>query len=184
MEEGEAVCQQIQRLGIKQKDIDAILMTHLDCDHASGLRSLKNVKKIYTTEEETDPDNLRNVRYHEAFWKGISFSIYPMKEDAAAPFGRSADLFGDGSVVVYYTPTHSAGSVMIKVTENNHFVLFAGDNGYNRNSWEKLLLPGPIFHKGNMRHVLEFISELSRNRECAGIYAAHDPEILPGVYKF
>lgn len=184
IKEGEAVDQQLQQLGISQQNIDAILMTHLDCDHASGLLSLTGIRKIYVTKEEIAPDNLRNVRYHKSFWKGISFSQYPMREDAAAPFGKSADLFEDGSVVVYFTPTHSAGSVMIKVTENDRFALFVGDNGYNRNSWEKLRLPGPIYSKENMRHALAYISEQSRRTECAGIYAAHDPEVLPGIYEF
>lgn len=182
--DGEAVDQQLQKIGVPPADIDAILMTHLDCDHASGLIPLREVANIYVSEQELASENLKGVRYNRNFWKGITFREYPMKADKEAPFGESADLFGDGSLVVYLTPSHSAGSVAIKVTENNKFALFVGDNGYNRHSWEELKLPGPIYDKENMRKALRWVQQMSLMPDCTGIYAAHDPEIPQGTYEF
>ena len=72
-----------------------------------------------------------------------------MKPDEHAPFGKSCNLFNDGSVVCG-TPSHSAGSVAIEVNDGGRFALFTGDNGYNRHSWEELRLPGLVYDLKNM----------------------------------
>ena len=176
MKAEEAVNRQLAAMGLRPTDLDAVLLTHLDCDHASGLIPLKNAGRIYTTPEELDKKNIRGVRYNKNFWKGIDFSFYNMMPDRNAPFGQSCDLFDDGSVIVYLTPSHSAGSVAIEVNESGRFALFTGDNGYNRHSWEDLKLPGPIYDKQNMKKALEWVRSESRKENCTGIYAAHDPE--------
>ena len=38
---GEAVDEQLATMGIKPADLDYVLLTHLDCDHANGLRAVK-----------------------------------------------------------------------------------------------------------------------------------------------
>ena len=183
MTEEEAVDHQLAKMGMEPSDIDAILLTHLDCDHASGLIPLKAAKAIYAAAEELDEKNLKDVRYNKNFWKGIDFTAYPMLPDENAPFGKSCDLYGDGRVIVYYTPSHSAGSVAITVSDHGRFALFTGDNGYNRHSWEDIALPGPIYDKDNMRKALEWVQQMSRKENCAGIYAAHDPEVPQGKYE-
>lgn len=85
------------------------------------------------------------------------------------------DIFGDQSVIAYLTPTHSAGSVIFKVTENNKFALFIGDNGYNEDSWKKGILPGLLYNEENAKACLKWIKEQSEKENCIGIYCAHDP---------
>jgi N-acyl homoserine lactone hydrolase len=179
----ESVVQQLKQMNLRPSDLDAILLTHLDCDHASGLIPLKDAPGIYTTKEELDRKNLKNVRYHPDFWKGIDFSFYEMKPDEHAPFRKSCDLFNDGSVMVYFTPSHSAGSVAIEVNDGGRFALFTGDNGYNRHSWEECRLPGPVYDLENMTAALAWVQAESKREICAGVYAAHDPEIKQGKYK-
>lgn len=183
MKEEEAAVERLKQMHLQPSDIDAILMTHLDCDHVSGLIPLKEAAHIYVTKEELDKKNLKSIRYHSDFWKNIAFSFYEMKTDPRAPFHESCDLFNDGSVVVYFTPSHSAGSVAIEINDNGRFALFTGDNGYNRHSWEELKLPGPIYDLQNMKVALEWVQKESQRDNCAGIYAAHDPEIKQGQYK-
>ncbi|MBR4706278.1 MAG: MBL fold metallo-hydrolase [Paludibacteraceae bacterium] len=38
---GEAVDEQLESMGIQPTDLDYVLLTHLDCDHANGLRAVK-----------------------------------------------------------------------------------------------------------------------------------------------
>lgn len=178
----ESAYNQLQAMGIQPDDIDAVILTHLDCDHASGLVDLKGVKHIYTTEEEWHKANTCDVRYNKKFWQDIHFEILDMAEDHTAPFKKSCDLFGDDSVKIVFTPGHSAGAVAIVLNDNNKFAVIAGDNGYNRNSWEKLALPGPIYDKENMKKALHWIQNMSRKENCIGIFAAHDPEIKQGEY--
>ena len=35
---GEAVDEQLSTMNLKSSDLDFVLLTHLDCDHANGLR--------------------------------------------------------------------------------------------------------------------------------------------------
>ena len=38
---GEAVDEQLESMGIQPADLDYVLLTHLDCDHANGLCAVK-----------------------------------------------------------------------------------------------------------------------------------------------
>lgn len=68
--------------------------------------------------------------------------------------------------------------------EGDRFAILAGDTGYNRASWEKLYLPGPVYNKENMEQALLWVHDLLEDDHCAGAYAAHDPAVAPGVYEF
>ena len=46
---GEAIDEQLEKLGLKTSDIDYVLLSHLDCDHANGLRLVKDAKHIRPT---------------------------------------------------------------------------------------------------------------------------------------
>ena len=46
IENGMAVDEQLEKTGIKTSDIDYVILTHLDCDHASGLSLVKDAKNI------------------------------------------------------------------------------------------------------------------------------------------
>ena len=75
---------------------------------------------------------------------------------------KSSDIFGDGSVIAYLTPTHSAGSVIYKIVENEKFYLVVGDNGYMKKFWENGILPGPLYDEQNMQKCLAWINEFIR----------------------
>lgn len=168
MEPEEAAVRQL-----KGRPIDAILMTHLDCDHVSGLHDFPTYT-AYTSAAELEYSRKNKIRYGNLA-KGRAYKLIDFAEDAAAPFDLSADLFGDGSVTALLTPTHSAGSIIYKITEGNAFALVVGDNGYSQDSWEKGLLPGPLYNAENMRKCLAWIKAQAADDRCVGIYCAHDP---------
>ena len=154
--------------------IDAVLMTHLDCDHISGLCDIGRVP-IFTSREEVAFAQKRRLRYG-GLTKGYDYRFIDFVIDSTAPFGLSADLFGDGSVTAYLTPTHSAGSVIYRMADASGFALLVGDNGYNEASWKQGRLPGPLFNADNMRHCLDWINKQSQSVGCLGIFCAHDPK--------
>ena len=43
---GECVDEQLAAMGMRTSDIDAVLITHLDCDHANGIVQVKDVKRF------------------------------------------------------------------------------------------------------------------------------------------
>ena len=165
---GQAACEQLAN-----QPLDAILMTHLDSDHISGLHDFKGVP-VYVSPQELEATKREHMRYGQLA-KGLSFKPFDIQHDSHAPFGLSCDVFGDGAVLAYLTPTHSAGSVIYRVQDGEDFALVVGDNGYMQASWEQGLLPGPLYNEANMRRVLQWINEQSRLPHCVGIFCAHDP---------
>lgn len=159
---------------LKGKQIDCILMTHLDCDHISGVRDFAD-KKIICAKEEYDyaKKSIMRLRYGKLL-EGLKFEYIDFKKDISAIFGKSSDIFGDGSVIAYLTPTHSAGSVIYKITDGKQYYLVVGDNGYMKDSWEKGILPGPLYNANNMLKCLAWIKEHSKRKECLGVLCAHE----------
>lgn len=176
MTKEEAVPVRLERMGLRPGDIDAVILTHLDCDHASGLIAMKEAKHIYCSKEEWHHAHTRDVRYNPAFWEGVSMETLHMKNDPSAPFGKSCDLFEDGSIRVILTPGHSEGSVAVLAQGQKGYAAFVGDDSYNHHSWEELKLPGPVYNFNDMKKTLHWVQRLSKDPDCIGIYAAHDPE--------
>lgn len=52
VEKGKAIDEQLNKMGIKASDIDYVLLTHLDCDHANGLKLVKDAKNILVSNDE------------------------------------------------------------------------------------------------------------------------------------
>ena len=157
---------------LKEKPIDCILMTHLDCDHVSGVHDFTK-KRIVCAKEEYEYAQTKKVRYGKLL-NGLHFDFIDFKADDEAVFGKSSDIFEDGSVIAYWTPTHSAGSVIYKIVENEKYYLIVGDNGYMKESWEKGILPGPLYNTENMLKCLAWINEKSKDENCLGILCAHE----------
>ena len=176
MKAEEAVPVQLAKLGLRPEDIDAVILTHLDCDHVSGLSGVKNAKHIYCSAEEWAHAQRHDVRYKPSFWKGVNIETFDMTDDETAPFGRSCDVFGDGSVKAVLTPGHSEGSEAVIVRGDTGYAAFVGDDSYNRASWEQQKLPGPLYNAENMKKTLRWVKSLSEDADCIGIYAAHDQE--------
>ena len=67
---------------LKDDKIDCILMTHLDCDHASGLADFNNIP-IYVSKEEYDYSQSNRWRYG-SFADGYNYSFFEFKDDPDA----------------------------------------------------------------------------------------------------
>lgn len=187
---GQGIGPRLANMGVEQGSIDAVVMTHLDCDHASGLADLGGVRRVLVSEPEWKAANRahgRSVRYRPKFWSGLSgggsgpvgssrIETLRMVGDPHAPFGASCDLFGDGSVVAVLTPGHTEGSIVVEVRESGRFALVVGDVGYNHWSWDELRLPGPMVDGESMRKSLSWVHDQMQLPECAGVFAAHDPD--------
>ena len=172
----DSVARQLDALGITPKQLDAVILTHLDCDHVSGLKDLKGAKHIYATKEELEISLLPNPRYRKALWQGVEIEPIEMNYDSHAPFGKSCDLFGDGSVRIVYTPGHSAGSVCVVIKQNGKMAVIAGDNGISEKSWSELILSGPIHNIQNMKISLRWLNKMYKNENCVAVLTAHDKD--------
>lgn len=135
---GQAVTEYLEKLGYAPEDIDYCILTHLDIDHAGGLRLVKNAKRIMVSEAEMAAATKHHVRYRKQLWEDVTIQTFPNEE---------YDLLRDGSIILIPLPGHSAGMTGVKIQNERKYVMIAGDAGYCRQSWEQLILPGIAWDK-------------------------------------
>ncbi len=128
--EGEAVDEQLARMGISPSDLDCVILSHLDVDHVSGLKLVRDAKRILVSEDEVECARRHKVRYAPSMWKGVDMETFSFDEKGIGPFGMSKDLFGDGTVQMVGIPGHSDGLIALKISNGDRFVLLFSDGGY------------------------------------------------------
>lgn len=179
---GKCIDEQLLTMGIKPADIDAVLLTHLDCDHANGVRQVKDAKKFLVAADELRfaARGFQNkIRYNPAWWDCIELTAIEWN-DAEGPAGKSYDLLGDGSIQLVNIPGHSDGLFAVKIrNEEGKFVLLFSDGGYARKSWEEQITSGIAADKNAQKKSLAWIREQSLSPDCVESIANHDPDIKP-----
>lgn len=55
VEKGQAIDEQLRNLGIETRELRAVLLTHLDCDHANGLDGVSDAQQILVSRAELFP---------------------------------------------------------------------------------------------------------------------------------
>lgn len=179
---GEAVDEQLATMGIKPSDLDYVLLTHLDCDHANGLRAVKDAKHILVAAEELECARKNGfVRYKKKWWEGVDLKTITWN-GTEGPAQKSFDLFGDGSVKMINIPGHCDGLCAVKVTnKEGRYVLLFSDGGYATKSWKEMITSGISLDKEKQRQSLQWIREQSMSPECIESLATHDTDIKPHV---
>lgn len=180
---GECIDEQLAAMGIKDSDIDAVLLTHLDCDHANGLKQVKGAKKFLVSADEVKFANklTNKVRYYNGWWEGIELTEFEWN-DTQGPVGKSYDLLGDGSIELINIPGHADGLFAVKAAnEEGKFVLLFSDGGYAGKSWKEMITSGIAADKTLQKQSLAWIRVQSLDENCVESLANHDPDILPHV---
>ena len=179
---GEAVDEQLATMGIKPSDIDYVLLTHLDCDHANGLRAVKDAKHILVAAEELECARKNGfIRYKKKWWEGVDMQTIEWN-GTEGPAGKSFDLFGDGSIKMINIPGHCDGLCAVKITrEDGKYVLLFSDGGYATKSWKEMITSGVSLDKEMQRKSLMWIREQSMDANCIESLATHDTDIKPHV---
>lgn len=181
---GEAVDEQLERLGIRPSELDLVLLSHLDCDHANGLRQVEKAKRKLVSAAElsfASKGLVNHFRYSEGWWRGTGLDSFSWN-GTEGPAGHSYDVFGDGSIVMINIPGHSDGQCAMKLTNTSgSFVLLYADGGYATRSWKELLVSGIADDRRQQIRSLEWIREQSMDKRCIASIANHDSDVRPGV---
>lgn len=181
IEKGAAIDEQLERMGMKTTDLDYVLLTHLDCDHANGLKQVADAKNILVSRAEMNfakkKSFVNKIRYQRRWWDGVNLTLFDWNS-SEGPFRRSYDLFGDGSVVMINIPGHSDGlcAVKIKNKEGKYALLFS-DGGYATKSWKEMITSGVAEDKRQQYQSLVWIREQSMDANCIESLANHDTGI-------
>lgn len=180
---GQCIDEQLAAMGVAVSDIDAVLLTHLDCDHANGIAQVKAAKRFIVAAEELRfaTTMTGRVRYNKSWWEGVELEGIEWN-DTEGPFGKSYDILGDGSIQLINIPGHADGLFAVKVKNaEGKFVLLFSDGGYARKSWEEMITSGVAVDKAKQKKSLAWIREQSLDPLCVESLANHDPDVEPHV---
>src|SRR6476620_5609895 len=150
MAAGDALPDQLRERGIDPGAIKLVVMTHMHLDHASGVSQFPEATFIVTAREWQAATNGPGIRggyisrqFDHAFdWRTIDFDGDEVSSYKS--FGRTLDLFGDGSVRLCYTPGHTLGHMSVVVRTAGPEFLIAGDSAYTMRTIREGKMPyGP-----------------------------------------
>jgi N-acyl homoserine lactone hydrolase len=183
VDEGTDIVSQLRERGIAPGDVAVVVLTHLHVDHASAIEAFPDaIFVVSATEWEaatTDRFPLlhayRRSHYDFAFdYNTIDFDGEFI--ESYGPFGRSFDLFGDGSVRLAYTPGHSPGhtSVILRLPRRDFVVV--GDAAFDWKQFRGEAEPALMADEHNWRRSLRELQAYRRAYPYALIVPGHDPE--------
>jgi N-acyl homoserine lactone hydrolase len=183
IEEGEDIVSQLRERGLAPSDIAFVVLTHLHEDHASGIEAFPDARFVFsaTEWEGATTGSFPQFRGYKRSQFDFAFEYHTVDFDADfiesyGPFGRSFDLFGDGSVRLAYTPGHSAGhtSVILRLPRRDFVIV--GDAAYDWLQFEGKAEPTLIDDEHNWRRSLHELQAYRRTYPYALMVPGHDPE--------
>jgi N-acyl homoserine lactone hydrolase len=186
---GEDVPSQLRKRGLDPGEIPIVVMTHLHLDHTSAISEFPNSTFVVSEAEwqaaahgpSPFMNGYRRAHFDYAFeYRTVDFDRANI--DSYASFGRTFDLFGDGSIHLAFTPGHSPGhmSVIARLTERD-FVI-GGDAVYMLSQLEGSEAGPPRPHDAhNLRRSLQELRLFRSQFPDAVITPGHDPDFYSRI---
>ena len=180
---GEDVPAQLRKRGLDPGEIPVVVMTHMHIDHTSAISEFPN-STFVVSETEWDAaatgsrptlNGYRRPHFDYAFdYRTVDFDRGGI--DSYATFGRTFDLFGDGSIHLAYTPGHSAGHMSVIARLKERDFVIGGDATYTTGQLDGSapLAPRP-FDAHNSRRSLQELKLFKREFPNAIVTPGHDP---------
>jgi glyoxylase-like metal-dependent hydrolase (beta-lactamase superfamily II) len=186
---GEDVPSQLRKRGLEPGEIPIVVMTHLHLDHSSAISEFPNSTFVVSEAEwrfaSSGPSPLlngyRRAHFDYAFeYRTIDFDRANI--NSYASFGRTFDLFGDGSIHLAYPPGHSAGHISVIARLAQRDFVIAGDTMYYRDQLEgtRALPPRP-FDAHNLRRSIQELRLFHNQFPDAIVTPGHDPEFYSRI---
>jgi N-acyl homoserine lactone hydrolase len=181
LEKGEDVPAQLRKRGIEPSKVGVVVMTHLHVDHASAISEFPDSTFVLSEAEWEDATTgrrpimrgYRPIHYDFVFdYRTIDFGRSSVSSYAS--FGRTFDLFGDGSIRLAYTPGHSAGHMSVIARLRERDFLIGGDAVYTFRQLEGGPPPPRPFDAHNWRRSLQEIKLFRSQFPHAIVTPGHD----------
>jgi glyoxylase-like metal-dependent hydrolase (beta-lactamase superfamily II) len=183
----QALPAQLEALGVDPRSVRTVVMTHLHLDHASGVSQFPNATFVVSEAEWAAASDggvragYRTRQFDHAFdWRTVDYDGRDV--ESFAGFGRSVDLFGDGSVRLLSTPGHSIGhqSVVLRLAGGRE-ILLCGDAALRRRAIDDGELPLLCADEHLYRRSLAEIGRYVAQTPDAVVICGHDAEGWAGL---
>jgi glyoxylase-like metal-dependent hydrolase (beta-lactamase superfamily II) len=185
LEEGADVPSQLRERGMKPADIAVVILTHLHLDHASAISEFPEAVFVVSAPEwevATERPKLRHgyrPAHYDFGFDYVTVDFDSERTESYGSFGRTIDLFDDGTVRLAFTPGHSEGhmSVILGLPRRD-FVVAADAIHY----WRHLEGAREPYGTADVHNWERSVRELKAFRQAypyALIVPGHDPEFWP-----
>lgn len=163
---------QLGALGYKTTDVTHVIASHTHFDHTGGLYLFPDAQ-FFVGEGDMRfgfwPDPVSSVFFRQA-------DIEPLRGLAVREVpGVDHDVFGDGSIVILFTPGHTPGELSLLVRLPDRNFILTGDTVHLR---EALTAVAPMPYDADVAQSLRSIRRLNLLKDSADatIWISHDPE--------
>jgi glyoxylase-like metal-dependent hydrolase (beta-lactamase superfamily II) len=186
---GEDVPAQLRSRGLDAGEIPVVVMTHLHMDHSSAISEFPESAFVLSETEwnaaAAGPRPLMNgyrrAHFDFAFdYRTIDFDRAGI--DSYASFGRTFDLFGDGSIRLASTPGHSPGHLSVIAHLAQRDFVIGGDATYTVGQLEGTApMPPRPYDAHNFRRSLQELRLFHNQFPDAVITPGHDPDFYSRI---
>lgn len=175
----QAVAAQLRARGIDPAQIKVVVMTHLHIDHASAMSEFGEATFLFSSAEWDAATTQGPKHGYVRSQFDHAFDYRTLDFDGPDPgsysgFGRTFDVFGDGSVRVAFTPGHTLGHMSVILRLKQRELLLAGDAMYLERTLTESRLPHRLEDEHLFRRSLREIELYRRETPDALIVAGHD----------
>jgi N-acyl homoserine lactone hydrolase len=183
VEAGRDIVSQLRERDLTPTDIAVVVLTHLHEDHASAIEAFPEAQFVVSSTEweAATTGSLPRLRGYNPSQYDYAFNYNTIDFDGDSvesygPFGRTFDLFGDGSVRLAFTPGQSAGhtSVILRLPRRDFVVV--GDAAYDWEQLEGKSEPTMMADEHNWRRSLRELQAYRRTYPYALMVPGHDSE--------
>lgn len=184
LDHGDDVSAQLRAKGVDPGSIRLVILTHLHIDHASAIADFPDATFLVTGAEWKAATSglfaFRNGYHRPQFDYAFDFRTVTFdgpNVSSYASFGRTIDLFGDGSIRLASTPGHTAGHQSVIARLKDRDMVIGGDAIYLENQLEAGAdLPGRTTDLHNFKRSLQELRLFRRTYPNAVITPGHDAD--------
>ena len=180
---------QLRKMGMRTADIAVVVLTHLHLDHASAISEFPEAVFVVSAPEwkvATESPSLRHgyrPAHYDFGFDYVTVDFDSDRTESYGSFGRTIDLFGDGTVRLAFTPGHTEGhmSVILRLPRRDFVV--AGDVAH---FWRHLQGAPEPYNTADRHNWHRSVKELVQFRQAypySLIVPGHDPEFWPKLEK-
>lgn len=173
MTTGDFVAHQLRSLEVSPDSIDFVILSHLHLDHAGGIGHFPNARYLVQRDElhwAYVPDFYQRAAYiRQDFDRPVNWMLLEGWRD------DNLDLFGDGSLIIWFSPGHTPGHQSLKLQlKNTGTVILTGDSCYTEELLDEDILPGLFWSPAETIRTIQRLREARRNG--AWVLTGHDPQ--------